>query len=329
MYFEIDERHPDITPVGSVMSWREGVLLSLVVHLVLVILALTAPDLFKVDMDAIRERQEAQLQARNSNERTQFVFVQPRVDLKADKPPERADLSDQDRKAASPRPVPQPRNPLPFSQGNTRERVERSQEQMARGRGPAPDPLAGQQNPLPPQPEAAPPPPQEPPLRLPEGQSPLTVPSTQPPAPRSGALGPSPAPGGSLGDALRNLQRYVQRDQFENSQGGGAFGPAIQFDTKGVEFGPWIRRFVAQVKRNWLIPYAAMSMQGHVVVTFNVHKDGTITDLQVVGPSPVGAFNNAAYGALASSNPTAPLPPEYPSDKAFFTVTFFYNEEPQ
>ena len=81
-------------------------------------------------------------------------------------------------------------------------------------------------------------------------------------------------------------------------------------NTKGVEFGPWIRRFVAQVKRNWLIPYAAMSMKGHVVVTFNVHKDGTISDLQVVGASPVGAFNNAAYGALASSNPTAPLPPE-------------------
>ena len=35
------------------------------------------------------------------------------------------------------------------------------------------------------------------------------------------------------------------------------------------------RRFVAQVKRNWLILYAAMSMQGHVVITFNVHKDGT------------------------------------------------------
>ena len=46
---------------------------------------------------------------------------------------------------------------------------------------------------------------------------------------------------------------------------GGQFGPEIQFDTKGVEFGPWIRRFIAQVKRNWLIPYAAMSMKGHVV----------------------------------------------------------------
>ena len=28
----------------------------------------------------------------------------------------------------------------------------------------------------------------------------------------------------------------------------------------------------------------------------------------------------------SASNPAEPLPPEYPSDKAFFTVTFYYNE---
>jgi TonB family protein len=327
MHFEIDESHPDVTPVGSVMSWREGVLLSLVVHLVLVIIGLTAPQMFAVDLDSIRARQEA-LKAQNPDEKTRFVFVQPRLDMKAEKPPARAEASDQDRQAASPAPVPRPQNPLPYSRGNTPERVERSEQQIARGQGPSPDPLAGQQTPAPQQPD---PPPQtaDNQLRLPEAQSTLQIPSTQPPAPRTGASGRSPTSGGSLGDALRNLQRYVQRDQFENSQGGGAFGPAIQFDTKGVEFGPWIRRFIAQVKRNWLIPYAAMSMKGHVVVTFNVHKDGSITDLQVVGASPVDAFNNAAFGALASSNPTAALPPEYPSDQAFFTVTFFYNEEPQ
>ncbi len=331
MYFEIEDDHPDITPVGSVMSWREGVLLSLVIHLILVIIAITSPNLFRVDMEAIRKKQEAmnaRLEQDRDRERARFVYVEPRVDLKADKPPERAELSDLDRKVAAPKPAPKPENPLPQSLGNTRERVERAQQQQARDQGPAPEPLAGQQQKAaPPQPE----PPQMPDqFKLPDQQTALQVPSSQqPPAPRSGALGRSQTNGGSLGDALRNLQRYVQRDQFDNAQGGGAFGPAIQFDTKGVEFGPWIRRFVAQVKRNWLIPYAAMSMKGHVVVTFNVHKDGTITDIQVVGASPVAAFNNAAFGALSSSNPTAPLPPEYPSEAAFFTVTFFYNEEPQ
>ena len=48
----------------------------------------------------------------------------------------------------------------------------------------------------------------------------------------------------------------------------------------------------------------------------------------MVGPSDIDAFNNSAFNALLGSNPTQPLPPEYPSDKAFFTVTFFYNEQP-
>ena len=57
------------------------------------------------------------------------------------------------------------------------------------------------------------------------------------------------------------------------------FGP-LQFDTKGVEFGPWIRRFVAQVRRNWFIPLAAMTMRGRVVITFNVHRNGALTDVR-------------------------------------------------
>lgn len=325
MYFEIDETHPDITPVGSVMSWREGVMLSIIVHLVFVILALKAPQFFEEDIEELKAKQLAELKQRQEDSRTRFVFVQPKIDLPAQRPPERAELSDQDRQATSPQQAPKPANAMPFSRGNSPERVEQSRPEVARGQGPTPDPQSGQQAPA----QQQTPPQVENQLRLPEAQSPLQIPSSQPPAPRAGASGRSAVSGGSLGDALRNLQRYVQRDQFENAQGGGAFGPAIQFDTKGVEFGPWIRRFVAQVKRNWMIPYAAMSMKGHVVVTFNVHKDGSITDLQVVGASPVDAFNNAAFGALASSNPTAPLPPEYPSEKAFFTVTFFYNEEPQ
>jgi TonB family protein len=105
-------------------------------------------------------------------------------------------------------------------------------------------------------------------------------------------------------------------------------GASIQFDTKGVEFGPWLRRFVAQVRHNWFIPQAAMTFHGHCVLTFNIHKDGTITDVQVLQPSDIEGFNKAAVGAITGSNPTEPLPPDYPSDKAFFTVTFYYNEDP-
>jgi TonB family protein len=219
--------------------------------------------------------------------------------------------------ARTPQRSPEPENPLPFSRGNSPERVESVPPAEKPG---APQPEAPQQG------DAGQEAQEE--LKLPESQAALRLPPvlapTRPPGERD-ARSRTP-----LGDALRNLQRYVESEQFDNPQGGGgAYGPAIQFDTKGVEFGPWIRRFIAQVKGNWLIPYASLiSMSGHVVITFNVHKSGAITDLTVVGPSDVEAFNNAAYGALAASNPTLPLPPEYPADRAFFTVTFFYNETP-
>jgi TonB family protein len=323
MYFDFEDYRPDISPVGRAISWREGVLLSVIVHLAMVILLLVAPKLFPYDVEAARARALAAQQQRLQDQ-TRFVFVQPRVERRVPKPPLRADLSDLDRLARSPRRAETPTNQLPFARGNSPERIDEAerQRQAARGQGPQPEPAAGQmaKNQPQAQPERA--------VKAPESQSALQQPPTRTP-PQNGASGRAPVAGGSLGDALRNLQRYVQNESFDNQGGGGGqFGPEIQFDTKGVEFGPWIRRFIAQVKRNWFIPYAAMSMKGHVVITFNVHKDGSISDLTVVGPCPIDAFNNAAFGALASSNPTQPLPPEYPSDKAFFTVTFFYNEIP-
>jgi TonB family protein len=320
MYFDFEDYHPDITPVGRAISWREGVLISIIVHLVAIIFILLIPRLFPYDPAKARAR--ALLLQPQPKEDTTFVFVQPRLERPVRKPPEQAAPSDLDRMAQSRARAPKPDNPLPFNRGNSPERVdtEAQRREAARGRGPAPDPAAGQQAAQPPQPDAT---------KLPESQSAMQFPSNRVPSPQNGNSGRAPTAGGSLGDALRNLQRYTQGEAFENqSGGGGQFGPEIQFDTKGVEFGPWIRRFIAQVKRNWFIPYAAMSMRGHVVITFNVHKDGSITDLTVLGPCPVDAFNNAAFGALAGSNPTQPLPPEYPAEKAFFTVTFFYNEVP-
>ena len=319
MYFDFEDYHPDISPVGRAISWREGVLLSIIFHLMMVILVLVAPKWFPFLANPGRPRLAVVQQP--PPDHTRFVFVQPRFERQVPKAPDRADSSDRDRIARAPKRAERPENPLPFARGNSPERIEELQRQAARGQGPQPDPAAGRPA------ENTPPDPNM--VKVPELPSALQLPLARPPAAQNGASGRSPTTGGSLGDALRNLQRYVQNESFDNQGGaGGQFGPEIQFDTKGVEFGPWIRRFIAQVKRNWFIPYAAMSMKGHVVIQFNVHKDGSLTDLTVVGPSAVDAFNNAAFGALSGSNPTQPLPPEYPADKAFFTVTFFYNETP-
>jgi TonB family protein len=314
IHFDLDNRYQDELVVGSAISRREGVLLSVIVHLLLIVALLVLPSLpmFQLSPEEIAER-EAALQRQRDLEQLErdrrFVFVQPRVDLEALRPPERAELSDLDRRAQAPRRSEPANNPLPPSIGNSTERAEAAPEERARGA------------------ETAVPPDTEPPRPAPEEDLAQVLPEADRGVRRAPEVS-RPAPG-SLGDALRNLQQYVQNETFHNPQGGVTDpGATIQFDTKGIEFGPWIRRFVARVKRNWFIPQAAMTFRGRVVIQFNIHKDGRITDVIVAGPSSIDAFNRSAFNAILGSNPVEPLPPEYPEPVAAFTVTFFYNEEP-
>ena len=319
MYFDFEDYRPEINPVGRAISLREGVLLSIIAHLGMVIVVLL---FWRQAARSEAARQQAiQMAQAAPKESTTFVFV-PNTD-RAPKAPTLAPPSDLDRVARDREPAPK-RDTLPFSRGNSPDLVEQPPRDTARGRGAQPEPQAG---PPQPQPQDAFPEPQ-PAEKFPESPSGLSLPAPKPQV-LAGNFGRSSLPGGKLGDALNNLQRYTQSQTFKNLQGGvGKDGTGqIQFDSKGVEFGPWLRRFVERVRSNWNVPMAAQSLKGHVVIQFNIHKNGAITDLAVVGPCPIDSFNTAAYGALVASNPTDPLPPEYPDEKAFFTVTFYYNEQ--
>ena len=318
--FDDDRPHPD--PLEGAISRREGFLFSIILHLIFLIIVLTFPELPFVKAAAERAAAVAETQRlaalEKRREQSRFVFVRPRVDVPALTAPDGAELSDRDRVARAPERSLKPENTLPFSDGNSAERVEVEDTSDYRDRESLNEKFESQSNEKTKDSEK----------RIDSldqhlsRESDLTRLSRE-----SDQRIRSRAEG--LRDSLRNLDRFVQKETFGNTGGSaGAFGPAIQFDTKGVEFGPWIRRFIAQIKRNWLVPYAAMVMKGHTVITFNVHRDGAMSDLSVFKPASVESFNAAAFNALVASNPTQALPPEYPDDRAHFTVTFYYNERP-
>jgi TonB family protein len=292
MFLDFEDYRPETPRVPQVISRREGVLLSLLFHACLVIVYLVLPRGFLSEaVEAVYPRPEG--------DTVRYVEVVPRLERNVPAP-DRAETSDRDRRSAAPERTVDPANPMPYSRGNTTEKVAGGPDDKVTG------------------PETPPPA------------------SAAPPATATGGLGPQPAvptptprPAAArgLGDSLRNLQQFLTGRNFDNQRGGAQEPlPEIQFDSKGVEFGPWIRRFVVQVKRNWFVPQAAMLMSGRVVITFHVHRNGNITDITVVKPSPIEAFNTAAVNALRRSSPTLPLPDEYPDEKVFFTVTFMYNE---
>src|SRR5688500_9708097 len=183
MYFDFEDHRPDISPVGRAISWREGVLISIIIHMAMVIMLLTAPAWLVAT--AVRVPEEVVAANNDKDEPLRFVFVQPRVDTPAPKPPPRADLSDKDRIARSPERAENPTNPLPYSRGNSRELAEALEAERARGRGPVPEPQAG---------PSAEPNPTDSNTPIPEQQSALAlpVPAPQPPA---GAAGRPPGGG--------------------------------------------------------------------------------------------------------------------------------------
>ena len=352
MYFDFEDRHFDTPGVESAMSWREQVLLSGFAHMIAVLVVLLVPQLsFVKEADARRAAQAAELAAvaeqelqaeRLERDEPTFIFVEPLVELDAiDLPTANAIPSDRDRIAMAPDRANDPTNRLPFAEGNSAELVVGAEpsdilvgaetEPVVR-EAPLVEELLEQGDDLVAQAEeeserasyendldAA--------SIADEG---INFPGTGLATLKETIQEESNSENDELlSQAMKSLRDSVRRQTFGNLTGEtGRYGPWIQFDTKGVEFGPWLRRFVAQVRRNWFIPQSAMVMSGNVVLQFNIHRNGQITDVAVVRPSPIDGFNNASYGAIVSSNPTEPLPPEYPVDKAFFTVTFYYNEDP-
>ena len=310
MYFNFDDNHPDTPRIPSPMTRREVVLIAVNIHALVLIAILLGPrlpfvrEIIEQRQKAIDEQLRAELERQKERERdrARFVFVQPKLDVPAPKVSPRADLSDLDRRARTVERAERPTNPMPFSRGNSPERLE------------ATPPSA------PPQPTAA----AEPPPSL--SAAPL-APERPPDTPRPTERGPAV---GVIADAIRNVRKYAQQDNFSNLRGGDDqnFGESIQFDSKGVEFGPWLARFLAQVRSNWMIPQAAMSMHGHVAISLVVHKDGRITDVTVAKPSLVNAFTLSGRNAILTSNPTIPLPAEYPDDRMPILITFFFNEYP-
>jgi TonB family protein len=304
IHFNLDGRYRGDDVVGSAIPRRSGVLISVVFHALIAAAFIIGPHLaiFEPSPEELRRKAE-ELERQREEEARRIVFVRPRTDVPALLPPEDAPVLDRNRIARGPV-IEEPReNPGPASRGTSSESEEAAEAERLRRDDPKPQPA-------------------------PEGE----VARVLPPADEGiSEVAPAPRPRveGALGEALKNLKQYVQNETLNNPQAAtDQLDATVQFDTRGIDFASWWRRFKAQIIRNAFIPQAAMVLHGHVVLRMNILRNGEITDLVILQPSPVEAFNKSAYGALYSSNPAPPLPAEYPLDKIEnFTLIALFNED--
>ncbi|HEY3885312.1 MAG TPA: TonB family protein [Vicinamibacterales bacterium] len=308
MYINFDDFRPDTPRLDRSLTTLEVFLLTLLAYACLVIMVLVWPHLpfVKAWQAEQQARLQAALQHQQDMPQMQYVFSVPKSAIEK-QPLRRPDLSDETHRAQTIERPRQPKNDRPFSRGTAMDNLPAQR--------PTPQTTTASAKP-----DASAAPPVDPnAFALPKAPDANIV--------RNDAVPHGPSTG-VLSDAIRHVDRYTQGETLQNPQGGADLGPSIQFDTKGVDFGWWMRRFRAQVYHNWAIPYAAMALHGHVVISFWIHKGGQIEGVQILQPSSISAFTQAAYNAIIASNPTIPLPAEYPDEKGQMTVIFYYNETP-
>ncbi len=102
----------------------------------------------------------------------------------------------------------------------------------------------------------------------------------------------------------------------------------VQNGDFGSRFGWYVDVIKRTVAQNWYSQLADpnASMGKSVVVTFVVHRDGTVSDPRIVQPSGVPSLDMSAIQAVERVNAFGPLPAGYPGSSVSVAYTFTYNQ---
>ncbi|MFB0518280.1 MAG: energy transducer TonB [Acidobacteriota bacterium] len=279
---------------------------------------------------------QAKLQAPEETKPMKFTFVDVPFDREAEPKPETDRYSDKNRRAAGVSPLKEGegKSDLPYSEGRSPEFSIPSDIAPPKEVPPQKEiPQAVDEQALEKE-ESQLAPGEEVELKK-SGESPLAVgipkgeEATQPQPPQ--AQLPSTAPHTTpLRDSLLNLDRYIDSQGFDNQNSTLNTDSFISFDTKEFDFGPYAYIIQKIVKRNWFVPYQArvLGLRGVTVLSFQIEKDGRITNLSLLQSSDIRPFDAAALNALQLSNPFPPLPHAYRKDRVGVKFAFFYNVRP-
>jgi outer membrane biosynthesis protein TonB len=171
---------------------------------------------------------------------------------------------------------------------------------------------------------------------------------TQPPAQQQALVeAPKPVPtrpnfgnpNQTAGDAIRQAAQGAAHDHGSagDYSGGGSgrtgmgTGAEILSDTQGVDFGPYIRRILNDIKRNWipLIPEEArppLNKEGETLIRFTILPDGRIAAMNLDGSSQDQSIDKACWGAITGEGQFPPLPTNFHGPNLELRIDFLTNK---
>lgn len=304
---------------------REAFWISVIFHILLIIFILNANRLAKY----LPLQTVVRLSPADSDKQKQLTFLELPPDLQKPKHVNSNIISDKDRMAAA--------KSLKVPTKKFLDSTMPGKPKMTAPPAQQPQQPAPQQNPAPQPAQQSPPPQQQPQenqmAKLQPPPTPARTPNFNTPELSAGSAIEQAAKaaianrghyGESIGDYGMNEGRTAPR-AVENMD--------ILTDTMGVDFGPYLKRVLHDVKENWyrVIPESAeppISKKGKVAIQFLILKDGSVGGMKLEGPSGDIALDRAAWAGITGSNPFPPLPGEFPGKYLGLRIYFFYNPSP-
>ena len=210
------------------------------------------------------------------------------------------------------------------------------QELEAMRKANAPGAEAPAPKPLPPVAQPAPQPPAPLPQHAPQQQAIVNAPEPAPTRPNFS----NPAP--TAGDAIRQAAEQAARDHGQGgnygdnapiAHQGPNTGVEVLSDTQGVDFGPYLRRILGDIRRTWipLIPEEArppLNKQGETLIRFTILPDGRIGAMALDGSSHDDAINRAAWSGITGVGQFPPLPSSFHGPNLELRIEFLVNMTP-
>ena len=109
-------------------------------------------------------------------------------------------------------------------------------------------------------------------------------------------------------------------------------GADILSDTQGVDFGPYIRRILSDIRRNWepLLPeeiQPPISKQGETYIRFKILPDGNIQAMFLDGSTKDVAIDKSCWNAITSEGQFPPLPSQFHGPNLELRIHFLVNKD--
>lgn len=124
--------------------------------------------------------------------------------------------------------------------------------------------------------------------------------------------------------------RVVQGARYNNPTGAGSPNLGLTVETNRSDMGPYLKILKQLVQGNWRIPnIARFEVAGVTGISFKIHKDGRISDVQVALTSRYEPLDVAALNAINNTDPAPPLPQHVEEDFVPIKFGFYYNMRPR